>query len=281
MKKELVKVYLSLAMFACLLTFVFPSLFSHLNSGLQHAAGKTLAYFAHPQNSSVNIDLDRANVIIMFDDGWKTQYTVGYKYMHSKGMVGSIAVIPSVVGDKNYINIGQLYTLYNNNWDILNHTLEHKRLSELSEEMQAHQITTAENWLINNGFSTSSKILIYPEGNSNTTTENLIKKLNYSSARYAEPGFNPQKPLDLYAIKIQNIYNTTSPETAKNWVDYAISNNLTLILLFHELDNNPGDFAMKYHPSDFYQIIDHIDANRHHLNIITYSDWIQSIVAKR
>ena len=38
----------------------------------------------------------------MFDDGWKSQYEIAYKYMIKKNMRGSIAIIPSVVDDSSY-----------------------------------------------------------------------------------------------------------------------------------------------------------------------------------
>jgi hypothetical protein len=68
------------------------------------------------------------------------------------------------------------------------------------------------------------------------------------------------------------------PDEVKNWIDYAINSRLTLILLFHKIENDIDESQMKYKKNDFYQIIDYIDQNKNELNIITYSDWIQSII---
>jgi len=50
----------------------------------------------------VNIYNSRSNVIIMMDDGWESQYRIGYNYMEKYNIKGSIAVIPSHVGTGIY-----------------------------------------------------------------------------------------------------------------------------------------------------------------------------------
>ena len=51
--------------------------------------------------------------------------------------------------------------------------------------------------------------------------------------------------------------NTTSVSTIKNYIDTAISNGSTIVLLFHNIkDSNPS--AYEYLTSDFYSIIDYI-----------------------
>jgi hypothetical protein len=151
-------------------------------------------------------------------------------------------------------------------------------LNENNVDKQTYEINKANNWLEKNGFINPNKILIYPEGEYDSNTIMIMKKLGYISGRSVLDGFNPKKPTNLYEIKVKNVISDTNPNDVNEWVDYAIDYNLTLILLFHKLENNIDKTQMKYRVQDFYKIIDYIDEKRDNLNIITYSDWIQSIV---
>jgi peptidoglycan/xylan/chitin deacetylase (PgdA/CDA1 family) len=213
----------------------------------------------------------------MFDDGWKTQYKVAYKYMHKKKIRGSIAIIPSLIGEPDYMDKNELYRLYNDNWDLLNHTYNHIILNKNNKDDQLIEINKGDKWLKKNSFINPNKILIYPEGKYNSNTINIMEKLNYVSGRSVDEGFNPKIPTDMYNIKVKNVLTGIKPEEVNSWIDYAIKNNLTVILLFHKLENDFDELLMKYKVKDFYKIIDYIDSRRKDLNIITYSDWIQCI----
>jgi peptidoglycan/xylan/chitin deacetylase (PgdA/CDA1 family) len=234
--------------------------------------------FAKNKNSEINIYQNKANVIIMLDDGWKTQYTVGYNYMHQKKIRGSIAVIPGLIGEDGYMNKSDLYRLYDDDWDLLNHTYNHMVLSENNVDNQIYEINKANEWLNKQGFINPNKILIYPEGEYNPNTITVMKKLGYISGRSVLDGFNPKIPTDLYEIKVKNVLSDTDPNDVNAWIDHAISNNLTVVLLFHRFENDVDKTQMKYKEKDFYKIIDYIDKRRNELNIITYSDWIQSVI---
>ena len=214
----------------------------------------------------------------MFDDGWKSQFTVGYNYMKKKNMVGSISIIPQMVGEIDYINKGDFQTLHNSDWDLLNHTYSHKNLSKIDDDEQFYEISRADNWLSKNSLSDSPKILVYPEGDYTPYTRDILATLGYVSGRSTLEGFNPKAPKDLYEIKVKSILNSTKVSDVYEWINYTIENNLTLILLFHRLEDNADDSFMKYRKDDFYMIIDYIDKKRNDLNIITYSDWIRTIV---
>ena len=51
---------------------------------------------------------DVGNIIFVFDDGWDTQYTKGYKVLDEYGLKGNIAVVTDLIGKNNYITEDQL-----------------------------------------------------------------------------------------------------------------------------------------------------------------------------
>jgi len=168
--------------------------------------------------------------------------------------------------------------LHDKNWDLLNHTYSHSTLINIDISEQELEIKQGDDWLKENGFNTQNNILIYPEGKYNSDTIAIMEKLNYISGRSVEDGYNFKYPEDLYSIKVKNVLTTTKTKWVKSWIDHAIENNLTLILLFHKIENIVDDSEMIYREKDYYEIIDYIDMKRDKLNIITYSEWIQTIL---
>ena len=198
--------------------------------------------------------------------------------MNKKNMVGSVAVITQMVGEIDYVNQADLHTLYNSDWDIISHTYSHKNLNKIDKKEQFSEISKADKWLYKNGFISLYKTIVYPEGDYNSSTEEIMKELNYDSGRTTIEGFNTNNLYDLHGVKVKNILYDTNVNDVYNWVDYTINNNVTLILLFHKLESDTPKTFMEYNKNDFYKIIDYIDEKRDDLNIINYSDWIQIIL---
>jgi peptidoglycan/xylan/chitin deacetylase (PgdA/CDA1 family) len=250
-----------------------------MNNVIDYFKYKTIVTFRENKNFETRIYDHKANVILMFDDGWETQYTVAYNYMSQKDMRGSIAVIGSAIGENNYLNMGQLNILYDANWDLLNHTYNHTILNMVDINKQMDAIKRGDEWLKKNGFNNLNNVLIYPEGEYNNDTVTALKKLNYISGRTVKDGLNPKKPSDPYDIKVKNVLTDTKTEWVYNWIDSVIDDNSTLILLFHKIQNDVDDSKMKVKKEDFYKIINYLDKKRNSLNIITYSEWMQIITS--
>lgn len=277
MDKNLFKFYIIFVFAFVVIINVFSDIFVNINNSVDYIKNKTIIVFGENKDNVVNIHDNKANIIIMLDDAWKTQYSIGYYYMHKKKMRGSIAVIPKLIGMAGYMNKSDLYELYNDNWDLLNHTFSHIVLTKKDVAKQIFGINRANEWLRKYDFINPNNILIYPEGKYDHNTIIAMKKLNYISGRTTKEGFNAKIPPDLFDIKVKNVLTSINPNTVYSWIDYAIDNNLTIILLFHKLENDVDKLLMKYKEKDFYKIIDYIDKKRECLNIITYTDWIQTI----
>ncbi|MDD2435637.1 MAG: polysaccharide deacetylase family protein [Bacilli bacterium] len=280
MDKKLIQFYVFFIIMLFLFIMIFPNLFSNLHNHINYLQHKIIIAFKLNEDTEININRDLGNVIIMFDDGWKTQYTVGYRYMEKKNMRGSIAIIPSLVGEKDYMDIGHLYQLDSDNWDLLSHTYSHYILSEITADEQLKEINKVDQWFNQKGFNKPHKILIYPEGKYNDDTIEVLKKLNYVSGRGVNDGFNPPIPRDLYNIKVKNVLTYVPVNEVEKWIDYAVNNKQTLILLFHKLEGEVDKYNMKYNEKNFYEIIDYLDKKREFLNIITYLEWMEINIDK-
>lgn len=277
MDKNLGQLYIYFIIAFIIFINIFSDIFININNSIDYLANKTMIVFGENKDNKVNIYDNKANVIIMLDDAWKTQYTIGFNYMNKRNIRGSIAVIPELIGAPDYMNKSDLSNLYNQNWDLLNHTYSHINLSNKKIDKQFSEINKANKWLLNRGFINPNKVLIYPEGKYDQNTIKIIKKLSYISGRSTKEGFNDKIPTNLYEIKVKNVLTNINPNTVNGWIDYAIENNLTIILLFHKLENKVDKTLMKYKEKDFYKIIDYIDKKRDNINIIIYTEWMQTI----
>lgn len=276
MNKDLKRFYTFFIIALILTINFFPNMFFNINNTINYFKVKTEIILKKDPNYETIIDNNKGNVIIMLDDGWKTQYDVAFKYMKKHNMVGSIAVIANAVNDINYVNTGELYDLYKNNWDLLNHTSDHINLKKSSLKEQEINIKKGEKWLNEHGFINKQKVLVYPYGYHNSDTISILKKLNIVSGRSVNDGFNPQYIKNLYDVKLKNVISNTDPKVVNKWIDEASEKKLTLILLFHKLEPVTDSTLMQYNVKDFYNIIDYLDQVRNEVNIITYSDWISA-----
>ena len=275
MDKILFRFYITLISTFIVIINVVPLLFININNFINLIDTKWDIFF-NKSEIEVNIDLDKSNIIIMFDDGWKSQYEIAYKYMIKKNMRGSIAIIPSVVDDSSYANMANIYEMYDSKWDILNHTYSHVLLPSLTYFDQKKEIEKSVSWFKNKKIVNNLNLLVYPEGLYNYNTTKILKELNFISARSTIDGYNTNIIDDKYNIKIKDVKSFIQPSTVIEWINYSIDNKLTLILLFHNLSNKITS-DMSYKIDDFFNIIDYIEIKKESLNIITYSDWIRAI----
>lgn len=275
MDKNLLKIYFWILVFLIVSINLFPNLFFNINNVYAHLKSKINNFIMKDEVINLNINMNGANIIVMFDDGWDSQYEIAYKYMKEKNMVGSISIIPSYVGKYDYMNKAQINDVYNNNWDTLNHTYNHYNLKKISIKKQISEIKKAEKWSDRNNFKNNIKTLIYPEGDFDDNNLYKIKQMGYDTTRGVIEGYNDFFADDLYNLKVKNINSNIPLSEVINSIDYAIENNKTIILLFHKLEEKYDVSLMVYKIKDFYKIIDYIDSVRGRVNILTYTDWIR------
>lgn len=94
-------------------------------------------------------------------------YTKAYGIMEEKGFKGTAWVIKEMSsnGNPNFMTIEQLNTLYNNGWDIGNHTENHiDNVALLTSEQKRDQYLNCQNWLLNNNWTRAAYHVCYPSG---------------------------------------------------------------------------------------------------------------------
>lgn len=108
-------------------------------------------------------------VCIIFDDGFGGVYDYAFPTMHAYGLRGTVGVISSLIGSAGHMTAAQLQQMYEDGWDLANHSDDSDDLTTLSQADAQTAIETCKAVLDGYGWTRASNILIYPSGGYNAT----------------------------------------------------------------------------------------------------------------
>ncbi len=206
-------------------------------------------------------------VVLTFDDAHSTVWDPVYSYMEPLNLRGTEYVITDSVGTVDRVTWDQLQAMYNTGWTIGNHTAVHSSLSDLPEPDQEIALATARDALIAHGM-TNVNYVAYPWGNYNADTLTAMANLDMRSARTLL-NFNNVSPLtNPYELAQKSIGKPTTLDTAKGYVNTAIARGETVILVLHDISDNPTNAG--WYPNLFKQYIDYLVAQG--VPVITMDD---------
>jgi len=276
MDKNLLKIYFCICLALMIIILFFPAIlpntskavhekFIVLSNFLNHS--KREQYAAEPNS-------DKAKIIIIMDDGWLSQYSNGYKIMSKYNIKGNIAVIPTRVGQENYMNLKQLSELYLKGWDMLNHTYNHENLSILPYYKQEMQINRGRTWLVRRSLKCGSDILVFPGGAKSDITFEVLYRNNYKAGRGLEDIWITSPNMRLGEVVFINLTDYLSADEVIDAINLVIENKSYCIIILHKVENGHDAYHMKYPIGDFETIIKFIDSKKDSLEVLTLSEML-------
>ena len=136
-----------------------------------------------------SINTTEPTATVIFDDGWKEDYTVMYPYLKEKGIVACTAIVTSYQEryPEQYVSVDQIKELESNGWEIMSHTHNHIDLSTLSKEEQKTEFATSKEKLESYGCQVEN--IVYPKNHYNHDTMLTVKEY-YKSAFAVNDGIN-------------------------------------------------------------------------------------------
>ena len=226
-----------------------PSFTATVNQGtegqnIQNTASATNDQITTPVTSQTTIHVnnpnEKAEIIINFDDGLESIYTVAFPIMQQYGIKGTVYVVTDWIGEPGYLTLQQLTALHNAGWTIANHSYRHYWLPELSNTVITNEIQTAINWLNNNGFQDGAYHFAYPYGEYDSNILQIASQLGIKTARTIEEGnINPTN-IDYLELPSNGFTRYTTTNEWKSWIDQAIATDTTSIILLHSIVSNPS-----------------------------------------
>jgi len=236
----------------------------------------------------------RPNVMMMFDDGWLSQYTEAYAYMKTVGLRGAIACVPAFIGLGLYMSVAQYQTLYDAEWDITNHTLNHTVLTGIADELIRSEVKGGRDFLYSKGWNRAADLLIYPETFNDLNVQTVSQSVGATFGRGAIRRTAPTAPYGLdnpMSVGGATLSNVTLAK-AKSFVDGAILTGESLIIYGHEIlgSNNPGGLGgtppatpTQWYRDDFRALVDYIVLKRNQglIDTPTLTEWLNGLACQR
>jgi peptidoglycan/xylan/chitin deacetylase (PgdA/CDA1 family) len=192
----------------------------------------------------------KCRVAINFDDGYKSSIQTAKPILDAYGFDATVYIITSDVEsyDNSNLNLSDLSKLYAAGWDISSHTVEHPHLTALSAAELDDELKDSRDYLINNGFQRTARIIAYPYGDYSHDVVDAAKKY-YSMARTVDMGTNSQPMTDdddaFLKVDSVELQNTTSLSDIKYYIDTAIAQKTFLVLTFHDIIEKPSQWCQR------------------------------------
>jgi peptidoglycan/xylan/chitin deacetylase (PgdA/CDA1 family) len=195
--------------------------------------------------------------IITFDDGMLSQYTYAKLILDKYNFKATFYIICNSVDKENRMNWNNIHTLEEEGHEIGSHSMNHKRLSKLSEEEMIYEIIQSKRCLENKGFNVTSFSFPYNDGDDN---KNILKNIadNYYIARTAS------EPLMLFQCRSENVENDDKYENQCH--QYSTENNenefqsdfkrYTITGLSHEAYKKSGGYSDEEMFEQFIEIVE-------------------------
>lgn len=218
---------------------------------------------------------ERGLVSLDFDDGWLSAYYQAIPILNAAGLKSTQYIMSGFLNEGiNYVNIEQVLAMQAAGHEIGGHTITHAHLPELSEEEMIREIWQSKFDLESLGVSTLAA-LAYPYGEYNQAIIGATIDAGYLAGRTAlgvDSGFN-FKNTNRYRLKTFSMEADTDLAYVKNLIDTVALNKGWLILVFHQVDNNGGQYSVT--PAFLQQVADYL--NSADVSVVTVSQGLQQM----
>lgn len=235
-----------------------------------------------------------AKILFTFDDGWKDVKEIAYPILDQHNFTATTWVNKDAVAnawDDSFMSSDDLNFIYQNGWDIGNHTVNHPDLIDyLSNQELYEEYLINQNWIIENGWIRGAKHVCYPSGQ---YSEQLIKILiaaGVESARTTVHGINPVAVPNIYKLKTIAVGRDSNIDKyVKEEIDKAVATGSSIIFMFHRVEETPepddgvenyGRIAVS--TEVFTDLVNYVDAyvQKGEAQVLTISEWYQQYMTK-
>lgn len=189
-----------------------------------------------------------AVVSLTFDDGSKNHFKYGIPILRKMNIPATFYLITSAIDSSTK---GLIQKVNTGLFEFGSHTVTHPDLVNIGNvEVQKELIYSIS--CLKSCFGIHAGLtMAYPWGIYNKSIKELVGQ-TFLAARSTIPGYNSLVNLDLSVLRTKNFHSGTQINTANEWVDYAIQNNLWLVEMLHGIEK------IGYSPIDTSVLIKHL-----------------------
>ncbi len=176
---------------------------------------------------------DKPLVSVTFDDGWESIYKNALPLLKQYNIPSTQYIISGYLGTPAYMTAEQVYKLRDAGNEIASHTIDHPDLTRLDAKKIDTELKTSQTDL--NQCYGDVQSFANPYGAYNDQTTTATKKY-YKNARSTDTGYNSADSYMPYALRVQNVDASTTPEQINAWLKTAQDNKVWLILVYHQIN---------------------------------------------
>ena len=174
----------------------------------------------------------KPQLVIAFDDGYKTDISVSKPIMDSHGFVGTSYVIRDKIGTNGtYMTLEDLKSLQRCNWSIGSHGSPD--LTTLTEEQLKAEFEGITQYLKSNGFSGYNNYA-YPMGRYNSLVTSVADRY-FKTARTIHTQPETTIPAERLKLRVFYVIGSTTNSQLQDAINRANRNGITLIVVFHRI----------------------------------------------
>jgi peptidoglycan/xylan/chitin deacetylase (PgdA/CDA1 family) len=144
--------------------------------------------------------LPRKPVVISFDDGFRSHYTVAMPALRRLRWPGVLNLeIGALKGSgPEHITSGEVHALVRAGWEIDAHTIDHLDLTQIPPERQRYEVAEGRRQ-IKQRFGVPVEFFCYPAGRYNAAVVDQVKRAGFLAATTTVPGLG--SPSELFTLK--------------------------------------------------------------------------------
>ena len=181
-------------------------------------------------------------VTLTFDDGWEENPETALPIMNGYGFKSTQFYATTFIIDPwtGYNPKTIIQKFIDAGHEIGSHSITHPDLTTLSAQNVTKELLDSKTYL-QSFLGVEIKHFATPYGIYNEYVKNEIMK-HYDTHVTVDIGYNSRDNLDLSKLKRMSILSTTTAAEVQEWVEKARDEKLWLILLYHRVADNPGDY---------------------------------------
>ncbi|MDP2091058.1 MAG: polysaccharide deacetylase family protein [Candidatus Gracilibacteria bacterium] len=192
-------------------------------------------------------------ITFTFDDGFKNIYDRAIPILDAAGIKSTQAIFTASYNYVGYMSKAQIKELYDNGHEIASHSVTHSDLNQITLSGARDEIINSKADLA--AYGIDAKTFVYPYGEYNDTTIDILQEAGYIGARSVTRGYNTPSS-DRFQLKDQEITTDTTFEMVKGYIDTALAEKKWLILELHDQGDNLGFYSNT--PALLQQIVDYV-----------------------
>jgi peptidoglycan/xylan/chitin deacetylase (PgdA/CDA1 family) len=191
-----------------------------------------------------------AKVSFSFDDGYTSTLSRAAPILAGYGFPGVSYVDTGNVGTHNRMQWDQLKQLQEQyGWELGAHSNSHPLMTKIPASQQQAEVSKSKQAFTAHGLSATS--FATPYGDYSNTVLATIAKEYESHRGFHDVGHNPW-PYSEYLLKVQQVQAGVTVQQVQQYIDSAIDKKRWLVLVFHDIQDNPSTDpeAYEYSPAD-------------------------------